>query len=58
MPLAQSSELPPPSATSESMPCARGEDAAGFHHFRIGVRREVVEGVGCDAGFREERACA
>ena len=43
MPLAQSSELPPPKRDQRVDAARGGEDAARLDHFGIRIRREVVE---------------
>ena len=54
MPLAQSSELPPPRATMESTRLDAANTPSGFHHAAVGVGVEVVEAEGGDAGLGQE----
>jgi len=53
MPFAQSSELPPPSATIESTQ-RRRERATGLDHRSVGVFAEIVKGEDFDAGCDEQ----
>ena len=58
MPFAQSSELPPPSATMESTPAEAATRASGFDHVGVGVGIEVVKRRDLDARIRQRRAGA
>ena len=53
MPLAQSSELPPPSATSESIACEAAATRPGLDHAAVGVGVEAVKADDLDAGVRQ-----